>query len=328
MPLAPPYPSGLNFTFNSTNQVVLTWYAVAGATGYNVYKTNNPLSVIGSPINNVPIVGLTFTDINFSGLADTYYYVTWINGAGVESLPSSAAYIPLSVGSSYVMPRVDFWQPAFDKFILEHGYDVIWEQAISCPCNKSTQSTTDAGDLDCNLCGNKHYIWVNPTAIRCAMQSMTRNSDLKEDGIYQAGAYKVTTHSSNKVGFYDRLTFEDTSAPLSETIQKGAANGADSVRFPASSIVLPIIDRSGIYYYVNKDFTVNASGQIQWGVAGGKQPTTGVFYGVTYFTQWRMLFVEYPHDIRAESIQLGTPTPVFTEFCRQGVAKLEWFFGI
>lgn len=325
MPLSPPYPAGLQFTFTPTNQVKLTWYAVVGAVSYNVYKRNDPLAVIGTPINGAPIVGLTFTDPNFNGLIDNYYMITWVNGLGVESLPSSAVYIPISVGSTYVMPRVDFWQPAFDKFILEHGYDVIWEQALSCPCNKSTQSTTDAGDLDCPLCKNKHYIWLSPKQIRCAMQSMTRDSELKEDGIYQAGAYKVTTHSSNKIGFYDRLTFQDTSAPLSETIQKGPANGTDSLRFPASAINLPIIDRAGNQYAINVDFVISASGAITWG--GGNQPPTGMFYGVSYMTQWRMLIVEYPHDIRAGNVQNGTTTPVFVEFCRQAVGKLEWFFA-
>ncbi len=328
MALSPPFPSGFNYSLTSVNQVNFTWFAVSGAVSYNIYNRNGALSNLGNPINPSPITTVNYTDTSFNGLQENYYSITYVNSLGVESLPSATIYIPISVGSSYVMPRVDFWPSAFDKFILEHGYEVIWEKAISCPCNKSTQSTTDAGDLDCRLCNGKHFIWVNPTKILCAMQSMTRDFDLKEDGIYQIGDYKVTTHSSNKIGFYDRLTFLETSAPLTETVEKGAADGTDSFRFPASNILLPIIDRAGNYYNMTTDFTLDASGKVVWDGPSHRQPPTGMFYGVNYMTQWRMLSTEYSHDIRATHVQLGTTSPIFVELARQAICKLEWFFNI
>lgn len=322
-------PGGVSYTVNSLNQVVLTWYSVAGAISYNIYKRSDALGFVGSPINSVPITSLNYTDLQFDGTTENYYSVTAVDIAGVESLPSISSYIPYQTANSpFVMPRVDLWNTAFDKFVVERGYNVIWEKAINCPCNRSTKETTDATDLNCPLCKNKHFIWVNPTQIKCMMTSLGRDNDLAQDGIYQIGSYKVTTHSSHKIGFYDRLTFTETSAPLTESVTKGVAGGADSLRFPAFLIQLPIIDIDGLYYTNGPDFTLNASGQVVWNGPSSRQPSTGKAYGINYLTQWRMLSTEYSHDIRATHVQLGTSSPIFVELARQCICRLEWFFDI
>ena len=162
------------------------------------------------------------------------------------------------------------------------------------------------------------------------MTSLGRQHNLEEDGIYQLGSYKVTTHSRNKIGFYDRLTFTECSSPLSEVVTKGAAGGSDSLRFPAYSVDLPIIDLQGNRYNVGADFQINSAGQIVWSgtTQPQRQPSTGSAYGISYMTQWRMLSTEYSHDIRATHAQLGTGSPIFVELARQCLCRLEWFFEI
>jgi len=322
-------PLSVTYSLNSVGQLVLNWFPTAGALGYNVYKRGLATGSFGLPLNSSLISGLSFTDLAFDGTIENYYSVTTVDLTSVESLPSSTTYVPYQTsGSEFVMPRVDLWPDAFDKFITERAYDVMWERAINCPCGVSTKSTTDATDLNCPLCHNKRFIWVNPTQIKAAMTSIGRDSDSEQDGVYQAGSYKVTTHSKNKIGFYDRLTFLETSAPISESITKGATNGTDKLRFPAFSIDLPIIDMSGNRYYVGQNFTLSAAGEVVWNVPSAPQPTTGIAYGVAYMTQWRMLSTEYSHDIRATHTQLGSPTPVYRELGRQCICRLEWFFNI
>jgi hypothetical protein len=259
---------------------------------------------------------------------DNYYNVVAVDSSGNLSLQSTSLYIPLQTGSEYVMPRIDFFPNNFDKFILEHGYDVIWEKSISCPCNTSSKTTTDSGDVNCTLCSNKHFIWVNPVRIKAAMQSMGRDFNLQEDGIYQLGNYKITTHSSNKIGFYDRLTFIESTAPLSESLIRSSTSNTDATRFPIASINLPIIDRAGNYYTNGPDFTLNAGGQIVWNGPSGRKPQNGMYFGVGYFTCIRLLATEFAHDIRSTHTLLGSSTPVFVELARQTIGRLEWFFDI
>jgi hypothetical protein len=306
----------------------VTWYPTAGAVSYNIYKRTESLGELGTPINSSPITVFTYTDLAFDGTTENFYNLTSVDIGGDESQPSETLYVPYQSGSSFVMPRVDLWGSAFDKFATERGYNVIWEKAISCPCNASSKSATDATDLNCPLCGNKHFIWVEPIPIKAMMTSLARSKNLEEDGIYQIGSYKVTTHSSHKIGFYDRLTFTECSAPLTETIIKGAADGTDSTRFPAYEINLPIIDINGTQYTNGADFQITASGQISWvgTTQPQRQPATGDAYGINYLTQWRMLATEYSHDIRATHAQLGTGAPVFVELARQCVMRLEWMF--
>ncbi|VVB53219.1 Uncharacterised protein [uncultured archaeon] len=320
-------PLGITFSINSVGQLVLNWYPMPGATGYNIYKRSSATVGYGLPINPTPVTGYTYTDITFDGTIENYYTITTIDTT--ESLPSQTIYVPYQTGGSkFVMPRTDLWPDAFDKFITERGYNVIWERAINCPCNVSTKRTDDAGDLNCPLCKNKHFIWVNPTQIVAAMTALGRDSSLEPDGNYQIGSYKVTTHSRNKIGFYDRLTFLETSSPLSESVLKGDADGTDSLRFPAFTVDLPIIDRAGNRYTNGTDFSLSSAGEIVWNGSSHRQPPTGMAYGISYMTQWRMLSTEYSHDVRATHTQLGTPTPVYRELGRQCICRLEWFFDI
>jgi hypothetical protein len=321
-------PTSLSYTINGLGKAVIAWARTIGAVSYNIYKRSDAIGSLGNPLNISPIQAFTYTDLAFVGTIENYYVVTSVDALGAESLPSDTLYIPYQSGSAYVMPRVDLWAPAFDKFVTERGYNVIWEKAISCPCNTSTKSTTDATDLNCPLCHNKHFIWVSPTPIKAMMTSLGRNFNLEEDGIYQVGTYKVTTHSEYKIGFYDRLTFTESTAPFSQTIVKGALGGTDVLRFPAITVNLPIIDINGIQYTNGPDFQITATGDIQWvgTTQPQREPAVGASYGIAYNTQWRMLSTEYAHDIRDTHVQLGTGSPVFVKMARQCLCRLEFFF--
>ncbi|MFH0816439.1 MAG: hypothetical protein V1934_06460 [Methanobacteriota archaeon] len=79
--------------------VNISWNAVAGATGYNIYRGTTPYSIdFGTPLNGgVPIVALQYVDAGaIAGSAQYYYSVRAIAG-GVESASSA------TVGK-YTMP--------------------------------------------------------------------------------------------------------------------------------------------------------------------------------------------------------------------------------
>jgi hypothetical protein len=85
-PGAPAAPTGVTATAGN-NQVTLTWTAVTGATGYNVYRgTSSGAETLLSTGTNVS--GATFTDNSAANGTQYFYYVTALNGS-LQSGPSS-----------------------------------------------------------------------------------------------------------------------------------------------------------------------------------------------------------------------------------------------
>jgi fibronectin type 3 domain-containing protein len=75
-------PTGLTATAGDA-KVTLTWNAVAGATGYNVYRSTTPGSGY-TKINTVPINATSYEDAEVSNDETYYYYVKAVKN-GVES---------------------------------------------------------------------------------------------------------------------------------------------------------------------------------------------------------------------------------------------------
>jgi fibronectin type 3 domain-containing protein len=83
---APSMPTGVTATPGDTQQIVISWNAVSGATGYNIYwSTAAPLT----PATGTRITGAASGHIQ-TGLANgtTYYYIVTATNAAGESAPS------------------------------------------------------------------------------------------------------------------------------------------------------------------------------------------------------------------------------------------------
>jgi hypothetical protein len=323
MPVLQP-PSGLVYTLNTVGSVILRWFPISGAVSYNLYKRTDSLAPYGPPINPSPITTTTFTDISPNTSIINYYTITTVNGSG-ESLPSQVLIVDLTTKSG--LPRVDPDINAFNTFIGQRGYKVLWQRAQVCSCSLAGRSTTDASDLDHPLCKNKQWIWTTQGVIIVALTRMGKQTNLGADGIWDIGTFLISTQSGNKVGFYDRLTIQDTSVPYSECILKGASNGVDNTKFPAITSDLPIVDFFGNLYAFGVDYGFDSSGNVKWGGFSGKQPSTGTPYSVQYETQPRILVVEYPHSVRGQITQTGGTTLTYKDFPLQTIGKLEFFIN-
>src|SRR5882724_11257509 len=126
MPLAPS-PITLTYSTNSLGQIIISWFFSPGAVSYNIYTRNNIADGFGSPINVSPIITNSFIDNGFVANSTAYYNVTAVNAFG-ESLPSVTLQISQVAGA--VLPRVDFHQTKFSKWIEEKGYRLKRESAL------------------------------------------------------------------------------------------------------------------------------------------------------------------------------------------------------
>jgi fibronectin type 3 domain-containing protein len=81
-------PTNLKITAEGDAQISLSWDAVAGASGYNLYRS--PVSGGGwVRVNSTPLTGAAFTDSGLSNTRVYYYVVTALDSAGNESAYSN-----------------------------------------------------------------------------------------------------------------------------------------------------------------------------------------------------------------------------------------------
>ena len=121
----PPAPTGIGATALGPDQVRITWNAVTGADGYNVYRALTPRSggqPLGVRANPALVTGTSFTDSSLSSTTTYYYAVTAVVG-GVQSNASSDAQvttpaaagqparIEVGSGTSYTASTGAIWQP-------------------------------------------------------------------------------------------------------------------------------------------------------------------------------------------------------------------------
>lgn len=81
-------PTGLAVTASASQQVALSWSAVTGAGGYNVYRS--PLTGGGFVrVNSAPVTGTSFTDTGLRNGREYFYVVRALDRAGNESVASN-----------------------------------------------------------------------------------------------------------------------------------------------------------------------------------------------------------------------------------------------
>ena len=83
-PSSLPAPTGVGTSGATNTSMVITWNAVSGATGYNVYRG-------GSKVNASAVTSTSYTDSGLSPGTTYSWTVTAIDSGGAESVPSAAA---------------------------------------------------------------------------------------------------------------------------------------------------------------------------------------------------------------------------------------------
>jgi hypothetical protein len=109
----PAAPTGVTASATGADSVSISWAAVPGASGYNVYRSRQPRDggyPFGPKANAALVTGTSFNDTGLNGQT-TYYYVVTAVTNGVESSPSSEVSATTLAASQIV--RVNSGGPAY-----------------------------------------------------------------------------------------------------------------------------------------------------------------------------------------------------------------------
>ena len=157
-------PAGLHVTGEANGQVSLAWNPVAGAAGYNLYRS--PVSGGGwVKANATPLGGTSFTDTGLRNARNVYYIVRALDAAGNESAPSNEAVgMPhLLIGWANLQ-----WPPSMNHTIsvvdrTDTAYGQVWidgETSKPGP-TESLIAQLGFGPDGSNPAGNPAWMWVD-----------------------------------------------------------------------------------------------------------------------------------------------------------------------
>ncbi|HWQ15163.1 MAG TPA: alpha-amylase family glycosyl hydrolase [Roseiflexaceae bacterium] len=160
----PAAPAGLQVAGEGAGTASLTWGAVSGAAGYNVYRSF--LSGGGfERVNGAPLAGTSFEDIGLENARTYYYVVTALDAAGNESdLSNEVSALPhLTIGWANLQ-----WPPTMTHTIstidrTDTVYGQVWIAGVTNQPGPtpSLRAQLGFGPDGSNPAGNAAWTWVD-----------------------------------------------------------------------------------------------------------------------------------------------------------------------
>lgn len=116
----------------------------------------------------------------------------------------------------YGQPSVSFRPDDFFAAIWQHGYDVIFEKAIRCPC----QGDSDSPLPSCQNCHGSGYFYINPYRTKALLTGLNRNTQYVQWAPELMGTVSITVKDEDKdyISYFDRITVEDEYASFTEMV--------------------------------------------------------------------------------------------------------------
>lgn len=114
-------------------------------------------------------------------------------------------------------PQVYFKEREFNVALFTHGYTIISERAIRCPCS----SNGIGPHPTCENCGGVGFFYIEPRECKALITSLNRDTEYKEWSPELIGSVYVTVEDSQRdvIEFYNRITLKDEFTTFSETLK-------------------------------------------------------------------------------------------------------------
>lgn len=226
-PTVPAVPSSVAAVASGASQISVTWAAVTGATGYNIYRSTSPnvQAVAGNKVTATAVSASPFSDTGLAASTRYYYKVTAINATG-----ESAASAEVSASTNAASGTAGF-------AIGSGLYSAVLptDNAAFLALLKTACSTKDV------LAGATMYSKCNQPAMAAFVSNLTWNMYL--GGLPNRGA-GITSGPSSVAPGTAKVLFNQGMAGV-------AVNDNCSVGIGEPMIPIISIQTKGVNYYPN-----------------------------------------------------------------------------
>lgn len=112
-------------------------------------------------------------------------------------------------------PVVRFDINRFDSSIVQHGYNVIHEKSLRCPC---VDRTTGSSLPSCENCRGIGFFLVSKTSTKALMQGISNTPNYDSWTEKNSGTVKITSLQSDDVSYMDRFSIIDLEATYTQIL--------------------------------------------------------------------------------------------------------------
>lgn len=211
--------------------------------------------------------------------------------------------------------RVDFKETEFDRAIEQHGAEVTWEKSMLCSCYEEHSGQPD---FTCPACKGLGYLYFDPEVIRVVSSGLNGSKDQLPIGLLEVGSATMTARAKHRIGFRDRVVFNDCLTPYSQFLKYEDA--PVKLKFKAEEIVAVKVLDTDIpkdKYKLSDDKThiVFEDGILQYGEQ----------FSVLIRMKPRYIVLNIPHELRGQYIKFGRAKEEWVELPKMYLIKREDF---
>ena len=196
-------------------------------------------------------------------------------------------------------PNVEFRPADFSVLVFQKGYDVIWEKAERCPCG-----TLQGNRSSCQNCRGFGYIFIDPIKTRMVIQSINNSTKYENWSEEKIGRVNITADKSNRLAFYDRITFVNDYSRESEIKKIQSADGNPKFIFPSFTVDKLI----GIKRFVADNLPLENIPESEYTISENKLTISfteaspvneGDIISLTYEYKTKYEIIDVPHETRS-----------------------------
>ncbi len=240
-------PSNLHVTEEGNAQVALAWDAVAGAEGYNLYRS--PVTGGGFVrVNDNPLTGTSYTDTGLRNAQTYFYVVTALDDAGNESAYSNeVSAIPhLTIGWANLQwpPTMTHTISAVDR--TDDAYGQVWIDGVTSQpgATPSLRAQLGFGPDGSNPATSSDWTWVDASFnVDAGNNDEFRASLLPETTGTFDYVYRYTTDNGNS-WLYADLNGPIPAGNLPPNPGKLTVNASGDTTPPATPTGLAVLSAS------------------------------------------------------------------------------------
>lgn len=208
--------------------------------------------------------------------------------------------------SLYGQPQVSFRPADFNAALYSHGYDIICEQAVRCPCQGNSGSPLP----DCQNCHGFGYFFIDQYRTKALITGLNRSTQYVQWNPELIGTAAITVQDQDKehLSYFSRVTVEDEYAVFTEmVVAREMADGEVGVFLSYAPIEI-----MGVYLYKQSDRPLVKVGTTVYAISENNPYYLRFNYGnvavgagvsVVYKHRVEYHIIDLPHEIRAS---LGT----------------------